>query len=505
MNFFCFNIILLPFLPLNCQVKLDIYYNPDDCKNCNNVLNSIKDLSTDVNKFFYITKDSENIIEEVFQNMGFDQKKYKINYLPNNFFQCKRKDCISPVLSSYCLFSEGSIKADSFLLKNLPGRISYLNSISEREKDKSSNGGKPLNNLLNSSQNIVSSGNQSNHLSIDIPDSIKISNRCKLFVRDSIINIYDFQLNKNVTLFLNQDFTFIKKIIVIKMRGINPQIFLRSECLDTAFYKNTYAIISRTGHHVPSVGSVFVSDSTINLLLSLTYPRYPDPNTYDSLRLNNKNSKFSINDTILDMKYFVYTRNFSTNKTRLHCINKISYARDEYWILSLPFIFEKDKLFASIHSWNNPADANFLGEFELTNNRFEYKGLRSNDNKNIKIENLRKNQILQRDVNSNFYFTTSLPFVFDYKRNKDFLFDKNEFNINEEIFINDVIGDKDKLYFIVSENGQFFKYTLNTKTKKREGKTAIQLDMPDGPKELKFLDINKYLFLNGNKLYIISK
>jgi len=467
------------------------------------MFNAIKELNAGINKIFFTTRDTEHVIDEVFQDMGLGKNTSELKYLSNNFFQCKQKDCITPVLSSYCLLLDGTAKKDSFLLKTLPRKIAYLNS--EYEKNKSVHGSKSLSVPSTYSSSLRSDEDQAKYYTIDIPDSIKISNHCKLFIRDSIINIHDFQLNKNVTIYLNHNFKTVKKIMVIKMKDINASSFMKSECIDTAFYKSVFPRIHRMGIDVPSIASTFISDSTVSLMVTLLCPRYPDPNTFDSLRLNRKTSKFTVHDTILDMKYFIYSQNLTTNKIKIQCINKVAYQEDKYWILSLPFILEKNKLFASIHNWDNAKDENFLAEFKLTNNIFEFKHLRVNNNKNIKIENIKAKETLQRDINSNYYFTTALPFVFDYRKNKDFIFDKNEFLVSDKLYIHDVFGVGEKIYFIASENAQYFHYTLNINTGKRESKTQINLDISTKSKEIKFLDANRYLLLDGNKIYIIGK
>ena len=498
------NLILFSSIILNGKEKLEIYFNSDDCSNCNNIIRCIRNLDGQINKFFYLTIDNEAIVDEVFKNLDLSPKDFNIKYLPGDFFQCKKKGCPTSVIPSYCVYSDISGEKDSFSLKELPGKISFLKKNKWQNKENLQYNSYEIKKNLNQSPSNLTDAQKLNDLSLLIPDSIKISKSIRVFVRDSIINILDLLLNKNVTIQLNTNFSKLKKITVINGNDLNPGPFMALDCFDTAFYRGAYSRLKLLGQHLPKLVSTFVSDTTINIMLNFYYVRYPNPNSLDSFRLHRKVHPLSLNDTIIDIKYFMYSKNIKTNKSRLQCISNMSFENNKYWLISLPFFFEKSKLYASIRNSDKPNDEAFLGEFIIQNNRLEFSSLHKNTTKDLKIESLSKNQILNRDVNSDFYFTTSMPFIFDFVRNEDFLLDKNDFNLTEPIFIKDVLRNNSKIYLLVLEGEQVFCYTFDDKTKKREDKKLINAELKAKQINIKFLSSNKYLIMDGNTLQILN-
>lgn len=497
-------IILSSTLILNGREKFEIYFNVNDCVNCNNIIRITKSIDTEIVKFFYLTKDNSPIVEEIFKNLDLQLSDFKVNYLPNDFFLCNRKDCRTSVLASYCIFFDEVGKKDSFSLKELPEKIMFLKKNKWKKDVSFDSRPNASNDSIYSSTSNLTYIQKLNNTSLLIPDSIKISKRATIFIKDSIVNILDQLLNKNITLFLNTNFSEIKRIVLVKINDLDPKLFIAANCFDTTFYKGLYPWLKTKGMHTGKLQSTFITDTTINLMLNLSYGRYPDPSTQDSLRLQRKEHPLTLHDTIVDMRFFIYTKNFKTNRLQMQCISETSYEKNKYWLLGLPFFIDKNKLFASVHSWDNPNSDIFLGEFKKMNNQFVFNRLHTNTTKNIQIEHLRKNQIPYRDANSNFYFGAAIPFFYDFRKNEDFLLDKNDFNLNEKIFIRDVFRDGNTLCLLVSEGDQIFRYTFNYNTKKREDKKLLDLQLPAKEINIKFLEANKYIMLDGDKLQILT-
>lgn len=498
-NITVFTILFSSFV-LHSKEKLEIYFNVDDCTNCNNLIRFTNNIETGIDKIFWLCGENKTVVNEIFQNFGVSPTDFEIKYLPNDFFQCKKSNCVTRVLSSYCVFIDRSEKKDSFSLKELPEKIKVL----KRNNWNNQNHFYGLESSSDSIRSLAVNVSKLHGTLVLLPDSIKISKRTNVFIKDSTINIFDQRLNKNITLYLNSNFSRIKKIHQIKGNNLDVNSFVATNPFDTTFYRGLYPRFKSMGVHLPKIESVFINDTTINLMVNLTYGRYPDPKTTDSLRLKRKVKPLAINDTIADMKYFFYSENIRTNKFQVRYMDKMSYENSEYWALGLPFILVHDKLLASVHSYSKPNSEVLLAEFKVKNDRVEFTSTHINSTKNIRTNSLADKQIMFRDINSNFYFTASVPFFYDFKKNEDFLLDEKDFNSEDKLHILDVIRDKEKLLILVSEGDKIFKYTFNYSTKKKEEKMQLDLDLPAKEINIRFLETDKYLILDSDKLQILT-
>ena len=486
---------------LDAQKSLDIYLNTNDCINCNNIFTYVKKIDKSITKNLYLSKENQEITDDILKNYELKRSDFNISYLPSDFFNCK-SNCPLPVYPSYCTFYQNQRRVDSFLLKLLPQKVPVLNKSVSPQQNNSKNTkeeGPKSGSSVNKSP--PQPGTSEDLSGFQIPDSIKFSSQAELFVNDTIINILDRLLKKNVTLFVNSNYTKIKKIIILKSESFKPGVFMRLNCFDTAFYRGCYPMLTSLAGNFPKIESAYITDSTIKLMLGVTYPRYPNLKTTDSLMLQ-RNKKFKLTDTIMDSKYFIYSKNFITNKNNLTCIENNSFSDGKYWLLSLPFYFNNNKLYVSIRSLTQPNDPNFLVELN-PGMTWNYSRIIENTLKpDIQQP---KNYVLNRVLNPNFYFANTIPYFLDFKKNEEFLFNKEDFmDQGKQFYITDVVSYNNKMYVLVNYGNSLVRFILDPKTKKVLEKNKIADTKESERIHIRFITHQSYLIMDGKKFYVIQ-
>lgn len=439
------------------NTTLDIYYNTNMCRNCNLYLTYLKKLDPQIQKRFFISESSKDIIEELLSEYGLSSKEVTVSFIQDDHFKLKQTN---KQIESYCIVNKNNIKRDSFLLSELGQKIGFLNAT-----------------------NTSVTTDKLKWDSIIIPDSIKISDRIRIFNHGDIINISDYLLNRNTSLFFDASSNKIVKSIIIKSNEFYPQLFLNTNCTDTIMYKAMFGLLKAIGSDKPKIESAFVNDTSISL-----YIGFPSP-------LAIKNTI----DTNIINRVFFYSRNFKTNRSTLNWVvddGLIPTLENEYIINNVfPFYLNKESFYYSVYSEKNPLDKNFISKHTKKGDKIYFeKILRSKihtwePNKNFENSN--------KSTNSHFYFMNSYPYFYDYTKDEEFTIQPSLLNPDKQnIFINDIIRNGSQIKIIILLNQVPYLFVLDSQTKKILEKSKI---------DIKNKNVDYLRFYNSNEYFLIDK
>lgn len=455
------------FVQTRAGIDFQLYYNFNHCANCNAQFDLLKNIDPTIKKTFFFTKNSQSYLDEFLKDHDFKKSDYTIQFVNDNFFECKKINCVQQLYESYCLVFYGEGKKDSFLLKELSLKLKSL-------------------------LNATALTNQT----ITLPDSITLSDRFQFSVHKNIINFLDETLNKNVTLLLNPEMTKIEKALVIKRDIFKPSQFLNIACFDTTIYRKFYPVIKSIGKHVPAISKTFITDSTINLMLSFSYPEIINT------------------DSNITMKLFLFTKSLRTNQNTLFCLQKDGYSSinklpENYTINNIqPFLINSQKIYFSIAKWEDTIDRDLLAEYELKSNQIDFKKIIKNKFQSVPNKKRKLGYDLNRYVNSDFYFTNNYPYFFNYKTNEQFVLDEKDFLVesHSEYFIIDVLSADDKLFVLVvyGADKKVLKFSYDSKSKKIINKKEVKLNPNEDFNYLRFINSNTYLNYENKKIRIFT-
>jgi hypothetical protein len=455
--FFGFLFSCLTTVLFSTNTTLDIYYNTNMCRNCNLYLTYLKKLDLQIQKRFFISESSKDIIEELLSEYGLTSKEVTVSFIQDDHFKLKQ---INKQIESYCIVNKNNTKIDSFLLSELGQKIGFLNAT-----------------------NTSVTTDKFKWDSIIIPDSIKISDRIRIFNHGDIINISDYLLNRNTSLFFDASSNKIVKSIIIKSNEFYPQLFLNTNCTDTIMYKAMFGLLKAIGSDKPKIESAFVNDTSISL-----YIGFPSP-------LAIKNTI----DTNIINRVFFYSRNFKTNRSTLNWVvndGLIPTLENEYIINNVfPFYLNKESFYYSVYSEKNSLDKNFISKHTKKGDKIYFeKILRSKidtwePNKNFENSN--------KSTNSRFYFMNSYPYFYDYTKDEEFTIQPSLLNPDKQnIFINDIIRNGNQIKIIILLNQVPYLFVLDSQTKKILEKSKI---------DSKNKNVDYLRFYNSNEYFLIDK
>jgi len=455
--FFGFLFSCLTSVLFSVNTTLDIYYNTNMCRNCNLYLTYLKKIDPQIQKRFFISESSKDVIDELLSEYGLTSKEVTVSFIHADHFKLKQTN---KQIESYCIVNKNNTKIDSFLLSELSKKIGFLNATTT-----------------------FLTADKSKWDSIIIPDSIKISNRIRIFNHGDILNISDYLLNRNTSLFIDPSSNKIVKSIIIKSNEFYPQLFLKTNCTDTVMYKAMFGLLKAIGSDKPKIESAFVNDTSISL-----YIGFPSP-------LAIKNTI----DTNIINRVFFYSRNFKTNRSTLNWVvddGLIPTLENEYIINNVfPFYLYKEAFYYSVYSEKNPLDKNFISKHTKKGDKiFFEKILRSKINTWEPIMNFENSN---KSTNSNFYFLNSYPYFYDYTKNEEFTILPSILNPEKlNFYINDVIRNGNQIKLIVILNEIPYLFVIDYTTKKIIEKSKIETKN----KSVEFLR-----FHNSNEYFLIDK
>jgi hypothetical protein len=449
----------------NASTELHLYYNFDHCANCNSEFELLNKIDSKIKKTLFVTEKSASFIDEFLQNHHFNKSDFNIKYLKNNFFECKKINCTLPLYESFCLVIFENGNKDSFALKQLSYRLKTLST----------------------SKSTIAR-------IINLPDSIKISNRFQFSVTNRTINFLDETLNKNISLFLNPELNNIEKAIIIKHANFKSAYFLKIACFDTSNYRKFLPVLRSIGKQSPEIGKAFITDSTINLMLSFSYPEIINT------------------DSNITLKLFLYSKNFKNNQSSLICVKKDGYSTKNhldhnYTINNIqPFFIYNKKAYFSVANWLDSLDRDLLAEYDLINGQLEYKNIVPNRVKYIPNKKKKLGYDLNRYVNNNFYFVNSYPYFFDYKTNQQLIFDPNTFihEGEQDYFISDVKKVEENIQVLCVYKKEVIQYTFNALTQKLVEKKNLSIDRNLSTDYIRYIGENKCILFDSNKIHIID-
>jgi hypothetical protein len=439
------------------NTTLDIYYNTNMCRNCNLYLTYLKKLDLQIQKRFFISESSKDIIEELLSEYGLTSKEVTVSFIHADHFKLKQTD---KQIESYCIVNKNNTKIDSFLLSELGKKIGFLNA-----------------------SNTSATADKLKWDSIIIPDSIKISDRIRIFNHNNIINISDYLLNRNTSLFLDPPSNKIVKSIIIKSNEFNPSLFLRTNCTDTVMYKAMFGLLKAIGFDKPKIESAFVNDTSISLFIGFPCP------------LAIKNTS----DTDIINRVFFYNINYKTNRSSLNWVvddGLIPMLEKEYIVNNLfPFYLNKESFYYSVSSEMNNMDKNFISKYIKKGDKIYFeKILRSKIDTWEPIKNFENSN---KSTNSHFYFMNSYPYFYDYTKDEEFAIQPSLLNPDKQnIFINDIIRNGNQIKIIILLNQVPYLFVLDSQTKKILEKSKI---------DSKNKNVDYLRFYNSNEYFLIDK
>jgi len=489
MNRYIFLSLLFITANLWSNVTLNIYYNSYSCSNCNISFNLLRNVNPKVEKILFLLEKNKPYEDEILIKYNFQTTDFKINYLDDDHFTCKKKPCKEIMFESYCLLIAGQTKIDSFLLKHLSEKIKFINSEFELIDYQNTLTVAPASMtsktfILNKINNRISTLPTS--YSITIPDSIKLSDQIQFTRSNGIINLRDQLLNKNVTLFLNADYTKIDKILLVKGESFKPKPFMKLNCFDTIEYKKCFPVLKKQGAHIIKIETAYVNDSTINLFLNCTFPIIKG------------------NDTLFDMKYFIYTKNFKNDRTSLLCLKTNQLAKG-FWLSSLPFFIVANKAYISVRNYDEGDEKNVLAEYNILNGQLEFEKILENKAGIIKNNRKAEGIDLNKYVNAEFYFVNTFPYLYDYKNKAEFIFPEKDFftDKSQEYYINDILRVNNRIYLLVILGKDVYTLIYDASTKLLVEKKKLPIDQKYDTNLIRFNNEYSYILLDKRCIHFV--
>lgn len=446
------------------NTTLDIYYNTNMCRNCNLYLTYLKKVDPQIKKRLFISESSKDFIDELLDEYKLSTQDLTVSFISANHFTLKQTN---KQIESYCIVSSNSVKTDSFLLSELGKKINQLNT-----------------------KKTFPSSEKSKWDSIAIPDSIKISNRIRIFNSGNTISISDYLLNRNTSLFIDPSKNRIVNSIIIKSNEISQSSFLRTNCTDTVMYKAMFGLLKAIGSDKPKIESAFVNDSSISLYIGFPCP-LAIKNTIDTLIIN---------------RVFFYSKNFKTNRSYLNWVvddGLIPTLEKEYIVNNVfPFYLHKEAFYYSVYSEKNAMDKNFISKHNKKGDKIYFeKILRS------KIENWEPDKNFEnsnKSTNSNFYFMNSYPYFYDFTKNEEFAISPALLNPEKlNFYINDVVRNDSQIKLIVLLNEVPYLFVIDYQTKKIIEKSKIDTKNKSA-EYLRFYSPKEYFLIDKKNIYRFS-
>lgn len=445
-------LILLNFIltSLVSNNRLDIFLSFNDCISCFSVLSSLNSLNN-FEKNIIILKEDSLVSNEFFDNI---ERPKDVNYIFSK---------IKTTYPSYCKITINNLVTDSFPLRLLSQKIEALNTYLLREK-----------NTLNVPDRKLRVFN--------LPKNLTLKNdRLNFFVKKNYLSIYDYILNKIVLLKLDNYKDSITEVTEIKGNQFAPRLFLKTAKFDTVLYNKCYSDLKKMGKGFAHIESVFISDSSLFLLLNFPFTvKIP-------------------NDIAIEMRFFLYEKNLITHEKKLTYIDETDFSKkltDQYLDNTRPFFVDQNKLFLSLYS-----------DEKLANQISVLSGWKKANNKNYEFEKVEplafdKSYYLKNNVDSfeislnrQFYYSNKAKIVIDYKKNSILKFDALE--LDEQTYVLDVTLE-DNVYQFLTLDGhdkvELTKYDL--KNQKIISKSNIKIAADALENSVKFYDKQHLIFMN---------
>jgi hypothetical protein len=396
------------------HVTISIYLNLNQCSTCNIGFNGIKSLSGEIIKNIYFSESNKAASEEMMQPFG-TIKNLNLKYY-------KEKDSLFKTNGfSYCVVFKNGIKTDSFELNALMYKVLEINNYFGKVT------------LLKT---------------IDIPDSLKFSDRVELFFNKKHLNLNDYTLNKNVLFTFNDDYTKIIKVFSLKSTAFTPQPFLMSGVIDVGAYWGTYKDLEYIGRTTPQITRSYVTDSI--LYLGLTFPcAIP---------------RLLFRDTAIGGKLFIYKKNLITLKSELYAMadNELRTPKKETYFSQLDgFYFINNKFYFSAYVEKKTKANYILAEYEVINNRLIFRSFVDYTIPDSTYSNYGKNEFFNVNANNSFYFGNDKPIFVSTKTNAVVNIEKELGNkYKRNLNIRDVYRTDSNIFKIIINVGKIAKYLV---------------------------------------------
>lgn len=360
------------------NLRLDLYINTNQCFNCNIALNTLNYLHEDIIKNVYFPEANMAASEELMENYS-SVKNLHLKYFneensPFKNFSHK---------SFYLLYNNGSL-SDSLELNSLFANYHKINILVKP----------PFKSFVLKKK-------------IALPDSIKLSDRLAIFVKNKQVCVSDYILNKSVVITLSNDNSAITKVLQIKGSSFKAQAFLKSGIVDTAVYRIVYKDLKFLGKTKPQVDMSYLTDSSLCLLLSFPC---------GIVRPVEK-------DTGIGGTLFLYQKNLYTHKSKLYSIpeDRIpGFITEEYYIANMSgFYINKNKVCFTLFQEHMKKQNRFLAEYEFTHDKLKFKSLLPHQVSDSTYFNtdFGNTQVFLTSSNSRFLFAQYQPVIVNTTNN----------------------------------------------------------------------------------------
>ncbi len=370
-KYFTLFLILVNIQLIFALPTLSVYLNLRDCATCNNYMYRLKEIK--IQKNIFVLKSDSNAIMELLANYELP-KNIQVYYLEDNFFT-KTKQFVQ----SYCLLRNGFNQIDSFSLSSLPKNISSINSKYGLEA-----------NLP---------------LGLTIPDSIKFSTRTFINVNKNILTILDYTLNKNVTFILSEDLTKIEKVIQIKGTSFKSEHFNNNSYFNAKFYNGFYNELKAYGKHYPQLERSFITDSTINMIVTLPYPWILGK------------------DTAIGALIYLYQKNFVRNKSQLLHIEDIEkdYSKAEHYLSNVDaFFIDGNTINLSVFNIDEKKERFILANFKRLDNQLIFNNYIDKKIQQKELTDFPFINTSAKFANTQFYYYSSFALLYNIKSKQFF-------------------------------------------------------------------------------------
>lgn len=422
--------------------KLFIYPNFNDCLNCNIGINFLKDINDTFQLCFKIPISQRNFANEMLASYELN-KKYDIKYIESKNLKNKTQ----------CSFYYKNRLLDSFPLSEIQDRKIFFS------------------NILKLNQNILN-------------DTLKISDRAIFQLNNFNLIATDYNLNKVIFSSINNKF----QNFVIEGKMFNPILFLKLGNIDSLYYYKNFKTLKYIGKTIPHIDLSYLTDSTLYLLLSFSYPEEGLNNT-----LNVK------------QKFYVYERNIFTKTKKLKYLKDIELRNITNHTLFLdnlmPFFVKNNNYFFENHNLSDYSKSIWYYSCFKDADTLKYKNsfYRLPIDSNLQLKY--KKQISESMVNSNkdFIFFSNFPLFHNTTSNKTYFIESYLKEIEKFYFI-DVIENIDNICILLKNSNDYFKIELNKTNFKLINKIKIKINEFENEESIKFINNKSFFVLNKNNI-----
>jgi len=382
--------------------RIDVYLGMNDCVTCYSGLTVLEQMKG-YEKNLIVTKEDSLVAAELMANYQLGPVRY--NYVSH----------LKPALSYYKVFS-GNKLLDSLPITALPAKVaSYMQYDPAQETIPSTPLYLPANTIFN-------------------------NDRLDIMVRNSKVLIYDYILNKSVLCSVEAGKDSLKKLLEIKGAQFPIRPFLMASRTDTTFYYKCTRLLKSMGKAHPHIEGSYLSDSSLFLFINFSYAQI------ETLANN-------VKDTAINLKFFLYERNFITGTKKLSLIDDsamMKKTKDGYGVSNVyPFYVDAKtrQLFTSIVDYTDEARTRPV--FFTTVHKDRHYEVTDFDKLAFDRDYYTKHGLdsFKIWINSRYYYNVRYDLLIDYKEHK-ILYLKN-LNLTREIWGRDIrIDEKGRLHLL---------------------------------------------------------